>query len=49
MKALKFCHDHRVWDDTVGETDCGDALYELLKDKECVFTQWWDRIDYNYK
>lgn len=32
MKALKYCFNHRLWDDTVGKMEEADARYEILAD-----------------
>lgn len=55
MKALKFCFNHRLFDDTVGEMEEmeeADWLYTLDDKLESShpseFALWWARIDWNY-
>lgn len=48
IKALKFCYEHPLWGDTVGEWSLSDELKDILANKEDDFTQWWERIDWNY-
>ena len=49
VKALKFCFNHRLFDDTVGEMEEADWLYdledELNSSRPSEFALWWDRLE----